>query len=159
MTVTVQRRGSVSWSLDKALDLAVATAVSMIVRRTQKGLDVTGVPFKSYSASYAEALREGGESTAVDLTVTGAYLASIGERSRSVDHANMRATATIGPGTGTSEQRHFADGRAKHTGRRSPPHNVLARYLSVLRPHLGLTPDECKRLAAAMAKVLVRQGR
>lgn len=159
MTVTVTRKGSIDFALDKALDLAVTTAVGMIQRRTAKGIDVDGRPFRAYSASYAEALREGGESLAVDLSVTGAYLAGIGERSRTVDRASMRATATIGPGTGTSEQRHMSEGRAKHTGRRSPPHNVLARYLSVMRPHLGLTPDERKRLAALIAKAIVRQGR
>ena len=159
MSVTVTTRNRVEFDLARILDVIVPVAVAMIQRRSAKGLDVNGAPFKPYSPEYAEALREGGESTAVDLTVTGSYLAGISERSRTVDAARGTATAVIGPGTGTSEQRHFADGKAKRTGRRSPPHAVLARYLSIHRKHLGLTPDERKKLAALAVKAALRIAR
>lgn len=150
--VTVTKKGSVEIRLNALLDFLVAAAVGVIQRRSAKGVGLNG-PFPAYSPSYAAALREGGESTAVDLTVTGAYLAGISERSRTVDVAGMKASATIGPGTGTSEQRHFADGKAKRTGKRSPPHAVLARLLSIKYPHLGLRPEEMKQLAAQAAKI------
>jgi hypothetical protein len=145
-------------TLAKKLQAVVSTiasqAVGMIQRRTAKGQDMRGGAFPAYSRSYQKQLVEGGELTKVDLTVTGAYLADIGERKRVTTQSGV--TVTIGPGSGTSEQRDFQDGVAKHTGRRSPPHNVLAEYLSVKFKHLGLTPEEQKRLAAKLRELLNR---
>lgn len=156
-TVTVSTKWRAELALDRVLDLAVAQAIGMIQRRTSRGVDKDGNGFAPYSAAYREALVAGGESTKVDLTVTGAYLGGFREHRRVVDAARGVAYALIGPGTGTSEQRSFGEGRARHTGQRSPPHNVLGRYLNQRRPHLGLTPDERKRLATSMVKALVRQ--
>lgn len=139
----------------RAAAAQIATqAVGMIQRRTAKGIDMKGSAFPAYSTEYAKALREGGERTLVDLTVTGAYLADIGIRK--TDETATGITVTIGPGTGTSEQRNFEDGKAKHTGRRSPAHNQLAVYLSRKFKHFGLTPEERKRLAAALKALLSR---
>jgi hypothetical protein len=145
-------------TLAKKLQAVVSTiaslATGMIQRRTAKAQDMRGGAFPAYSRSYQKQLVEGGELTKVDLTVTGAYLADIGERKRVTTQSGI--TVTIGPGSGTSEQRDFQDGVAKHTGRRSPPHNVLAEYLSVKFKHLGLTPEEQKRLAAKLRELLNR---
>ena len=65
----------------------------------------------------------------------------------------------LADGVGTSETRHFSQGKAKRTGKRSPPHNVLARLLSIKYPHLGLTADEMKKLAAQAAKIALKQTR
>jgi hypothetical protein len=157
MSVKVTHHGRADFAVDRILDFLVAQAVGMVQRRTAKGIDANGNAFPAYSPSYAAALVEGGENTKVDLTVTGAYLASISERSREVDMERGVARATIGPGTGTSEQRVMAAGRARKTGKRSPPHNVLARFLERKFHHLGLTPDERKRLAAQAAKIALQQ--
>jgi hypothetical protein len=141
------------------LDFLVAAAIGMVQRRTAKGIDLDGRPFPGYSEAYAEKLRAMGESTKVDLTVTGAYLAGISERSRVID-ANGNARATIGPGTGTSESvAPPAKGRARavRTGKRSPSHAVLARYLSRKFPHLGLTADERARLAKQAMRIALKQ--
>lgn len=159
-TTVKKSKSVVGFDLNAILNLLVPLAVGMIQRRTAKGLDVDGRPFQPYAPSYAEQLREMGESTKVDLTVTGAYLADISERSRYVNEATATARATIGPGTGTSAQvapPSKGKKRAVKTGRRSPPHNVLARYISRKYPHLGLTPDERKRLAAKAVQVAMKQ--
>ena len=178
MPITVTTRGRIELDTAAVLNLIVPLAVGLIQRRTARGLDVDGTSFAPYSSLYSMQLESVGENSNVDLTRSGAYLASISERSRSVD-ANGTARATIGPGTGTSpemplpppyvfsedktpEQRAeaFADWKAapKRAGR-SPPHNVLARYLSIKFKHLGLAPDERKRLAEMAMKVALKQGR
>lgn len=161
VTTTIKKsRSTTTFNLHAILDLLVALAVGFIQRRTAKGLDYNGNPFPGYSSSYAEQLRAMGESTKVDLTVTGAYLADIGERSRTVNESTGSARATIGPGTGTSAQvapPSKGKARAVKTGARSPAHNILARYLSVKFPHLGLTRDEQKKLAAMAVKVALKQ--
>ncbi len=178
MTVKVTVRNRVEIDVVAILDFLVVTAVGMLQRRTAKGIDADGNPFSPYSNLYSLQLRSVGERDNVDLTRSGAYLAGIGERSRSLD-ANGNARATIGPGTGTSpgmplpppfvfsesktpEQRAeaFADWKASpKTKRPSPAHNVLARYISVKFKHLGLSPDEQKRLAAQAVKIALKQKR
>lgn len=162
--VKVTKRGpQIAIDVNAMLDFLVAAAVGMIQRRTAKGIDVDGNAFPAYSRSYQEQLRAMGESTDVDLTVTGAYLQGISERSRTVDAATGVARATIGPGTGTSASvAPPAKGRARavRTGKRSPSHAVLGRWLQMKRPHLGLTKDEAARLAKqAMRIALKQQGR
>lgn len=174
--VTVRNRVDISTAA--LLDFLVSQAVGIIQRRTAKGISVDGTPFPKYSDLYAMQLRAVGESDAVDLTRSGAYLAGISERSRSVDEANGTARATIGPGTGTSparplpppwvfdpkktpEQRAeaFADWKAAtKSSKPSPSHATLARYLSVKFRHMGLTADEMKKLAAQAAKIALKQA-
>jgi hypothetical protein len=179
MPVTVTRRGRVDLDVNAALDFLVTQAVGIVQRRTARGLDINGKAFEPYSPLYSMQLRSVGERDNVDLTRSGAYLAGIRELERHVDSARGIAYVTIGPGTGTSPTRHlpppyvfdpkktpeeraeaFADWKAapKKPGR-SPPHNQLARYLSVKRPHLGLSAEERQRLAQQMVRVLVKQGR
>jgi hypothetical protein len=210
VTITKTTRGRIEIDVSGTLDWLSAQIVGIIQRRTGNGIGSDGGPFARYSDSYAETLGLMAESTNVDLTLTGAYVASISERSRTVTATG--GTIVIGPGTGTSEQmaprytsaqqaartaraerrrakayrlaegmgldiaddvrrdadRKFARsqvGGARKTGQRSPPHNVLGAYLHhgtprmPARPHLGLTPDEGKRLAARMVKLLLKQGR
>jgi hypothetical protein len=161
--VKVTKRGpQIAIDVNAMLDFLVAAAIGMVQRRTAKGLDVNGNSFAPYSAEYSEQLRAMGESTSVDLTVTGAYLAGISERSRTVDAATGTARATIGPGTGTSASvAPPAKGRARavRTGKRSPSHAVLGRYLQMKRPHLGLSKDEAARLAKQAMRIALKQGR
>ncbi len=178
MSITVTTRGSAVLDVNAMLDLAVTTAIGNIQRRTAKGIDLNGNAMEPYSELYALQLQSVGENAKVDLTRSGAYLASIKELSRTID-ANGNGRATIGPGTGTSPvmplpppyvfsdakspaERAEAFARWKASpkaGGRSPPHNVLGSYLSEKRPHLGLLPDEAKRLAQQMVRVGVKQGR
>jgi hypothetical protein len=132
--------------------------VGIIQRRTAQGKSWKGGALAQYSASYKEALSEGRESWKVDLTLTGSYLADIKvlkilERARDI-------VILIGPGTGTSPHVNLGNGRAQQTGRRSPPHNILGGYLErgtahmPARPHLGITPEERKRVSSLLAKLL-----
>lgn len=173
MSVKVTVKNRPVLDVGAMLDLAVAQSIGMIQRRSAKGIDVNGSTMAAYSPLYAMQLQSVGENAKVDLTRSGAYLAAIRELSRTVDAASGNARAVIGPGTGTSpvmplpppyvfsedktpaqRAEAFAAWKAspKKEGR-SPPHNVLAGYLSAKRPHLGLTPDEAKRLGAQMVKV------
>lgn len=176
--VKVTKKGGVEFeSMDRVLDFIAAKAIGVVQRRTAKGLDVDGRPMKPYSKLYEMQLRSVGENSNVDLTRSGDYLAGISERSRTVSATG--GTVVIGPGTGTSRPmplpppyvfsedktpaeraEAFADWKsAPKSTRRSPSHNDLARYLSVLRPHMGLTADERKKLAAEVAKILIKPAR
>jgi hypothetical protein len=182
-TITKQTRGKIELVVGPVLDYLAAIIPGYITRRSAKGISSDGTPFRPYSDLYAMQLRSVGESDAVDLTRSGDYLASISERSRTITPTGGRLL--IGPGTGTS--RHmplpppyvfsqsktpqeraeaFADWKAAPKAqKRSPPHNVLGRILEkgngkiAPRPHLGLTPEERKRIAADIAKFAIRQGR
>lgn len=158
--VTVVKRGSAELApMAKILDYVAARAIGMIQTRSAKGIGING-PMKPYSHDYIETLHAMGESSSVDLTVTGAYLTGISERSRTVRPDG--GTVVIGPGTGTSEKRApptKGKARAVKTGKRSPPHNVLGAILQRTRPHVGLTADEMKKIADEVRKILVKQGR
>jgi hypothetical protein len=66
-------------------------------------------------------------------------------------------TIVIAPGTGTSAQVSFVDGKAKRTGRRSPTHATLGAIhhygygTAPARPWLALSP---KDLASLMRQLL-----
>lgn len=112
MGVTVKKQGKIDLDLSGMLDFAVSIAVGNVQRRIHEGVDLNGSAFAPYSPSYEKTLSLMGESTDVDLTVTGGYVASIGERSRSV--SKERASAVIGPDTGTSaEVRPLPDARER----------------------------------------------
>jgi hypothetical protein len=112
VAVTVKHQGRIDLDLSGMLDFAVSIAVGDVQRRVRDGVDLNGSAFAPYSPGYEQKLSLMGESTDVDLTVTGAYIASIGERSRTVTATG--ASAVIGPGTGTSmEVRPLADARER----------------------------------------------
>jgi len=102
MGVRVVHTGKVDLDMSGMLDFAVSVAVGIVQRRTAAGTAIDGSNFAPYSPAYEQKLALMGESTNVDLTVTGAYIADIGERSRTV--TPERASAVIGPGTGTSAE-------------------------------------------------------
>lgn len=185
MTVTVTTRGRIDLDTKAVLDWLSVQAVGMVQRRSAKGASSDGTPFRKYSDLYAMQLLSVGENDKVDLTRSGAYLASIGERRRHIDPSGRGGYVVIGPDTGTSpsmplpppyvfsqdkspEQRAeaFADWKAapKKPGR-SPPHNVLGALIErgttrmPARPHLGLTAEERKRLAAQVLRYAIKQGR
>src|SRR5574337_2157638 len=112
MPVKVRTQGKIELDMSAMLDFAVATAVGIVQRRTSQGIAVDGSAFAPYSPSYEKTLALMGESPDVDLTVTGAYIASIGERSRTI--TADRASAVIGPDTGTSAEVRPNAGSSRH---------------------------------------------
>lgn len=153
MGVTTKTTGEPPrWNGAKVAKVIAALVPGMIIRRTGQGIDRTGSPFAPYSKSYREALAAGGESQAVDLRLTGGLMNSVKVRS------DRDVTVTIAPDTGTSPAVTLADGRAKRTGRRGPPHNVLAYWIETgtgrapPRPFLGLTPEQERQLMDAILR-------
>lgn len=163
MKVRVKRSGeplekTLMKKLRKAAEAIGPVVVGIIQRRTAQGKSWKGGTLAQYSNSYKDALSAGRESWKVDLTLTGSYLADIKvlkiiERARDI-------MVLIGPGTGTSPKVDLGGGRARQTGKRSPPHNILGTYLEYgtpkmpARPHLGITPEERKRVSGLLAKLL-----
>ena len=157
MGVTVKTSGEPPrWNGAKVAKVIGALVPGMIIRRTGQGIDRNGAPFAPYSQAYREALSRGGESPAIDLRLTGGLMNSI--KVRSSVHTDHDATVTIAPDTGTSPAVTLADGRAKRTGRRGPPHNVLADWIehgtgrAPPRPFMGLTEEQERQLWAAILK-------
>lgn len=139
----------------KALSLVSSMAIGAIKRRTGKGIDIDGDPFRPYSSAYRRALTEGGEDPSkVDLRLTGGMLNSVKELRRQI--TDRRATAWIGPDTGTSPRVSLRDGHAKRTGKRGPAHNLVGAWLHYgthkmpARPWLGLSPKDRKAIAAQL---------
>ena len=126
-----------------ALDWLAAQAIGLIQRRTARGQSLNGGAFAQYSASYQKQLAKGGESTLVDLTVTGGLLADIKELRRTV--SATQATVTIGLGTGTSENR-----RAKSVsnGKLARAHAELQQRLAMARTLYSRRDRESARAAA-----------
>ena len=180
MTVTVKRTTHLKITPEKALDAMVSTAIGLLQRRTARGIDKDGRPFRSYSSSYMAQLMRGGENGKVDLPITGGFLADIRELRREI--VPGRASAWIGSGTGTSEGRKskarvrkskklkamigpMRPGRMAVSGGRSPPHNVLGAYLHYgtvhmpARPWAGFTPEDRKIIAAKAAKMITARAK
>ena len=127
----------------------------MMKTRARKGLDVNGQPFAPYAPSTVEQYARGGESSKVDLTITGAMILGLAERVAERLVAGGRAEMLFGPGSGTSEERRLvrhrtksgklttkslgknawgievgrSQGRAAKTGERSPPHTQHAAWI------------------------------
>ncbi len=76
-------------------------ARSAILRRTARGLDYKGMPFKSYSRRWmAERRKRGKQTSRVDLNFTGRMLSDVLTR---IDPANGRAVVSFG-GSGTGSR-------------------------------------------------------
>lgn len=105
--VGVVTKGGLKVSLDKAAKAIGAFVTGHVKERVRKGKDIHDQKFRPYSKSYQRALRAGGESTEVDLSVTGGFLRSVHVRDWWVGHNGTRLTVIIGPDSGTSPQVKF----------------------------------------------------
>lgn len=158
MAVTKTRTGPpVKFDGAKVAKVIAAFVPGAIIRRTGQGIGSDGAPLAAYSGRYRDRLAKAGEDTSVDLRLTGGLLNSI--KVRSSTHDDKSATVTIAPDTGTSPAVSLVDGRAKRTGDRGPPHNVLGWWIhhgngrTPARPFMGLTPDQERELYRLLAKV------
>ena len=156
-TFAVEWKTRVEVDKARALSLVSALAIGAIKRRTGQGLDIDGKPFRPYSQTYRRMLVEGGEDPSkVDLRLTGGMLNSVAELRRRI--SGRRATAWIGPGTGTSPAVSLVNGRAKRLGRRGPAHNLVGAWLHFgtakmpARPWLGLTPKDRDSIGRQLTK-------
>ena len=120
----------------KAMDRIAARATLLVIDRTRKGRDSTGVKgkaFAKYSKQYAEYRGSKGRKTRVDLTFTGNLLSSITHKAKKSQAAifwrkpdeNLKA-------------------HGLHNG--NPKHNVPAR------PFFGLTRDEERKIMRMIAE-------
>jgi hypothetical protein len=157
MGVTIRRTGKpYKFDASKVEKVIKAFVPGAIIRRTSKGISSTGSSFAPYRESYQQALRRGGEDQAVDLRMTGGLINSIKVVSIDVSANSLRFV--IAPDAGTSPSVSLAGGRAKRTGGRSPPHNVLGYWIEhgtsqmAARPFMGLTADEERQLATLLDK-------
>lgn len=148
--------------LSRALRMLEEAAIGEVQRNTMAGKDKNGAPLRPYSKSYREALQRGGESTDVDIHVTGGLLKSMkairGHAAGSSRLASAIGEIEIGWGDTRSEQRRFADGAAKKTGKLGPPHRLLAAWLTRTRP-IGLTKEARRRLADLVRRIGVFKQR
>lgn len=159
MSVTVTKRGQHKVDVDKMVATMKTEAVSRIIRRTGNGVDANDKPFAGYSSGYLRALLEGGEDTRVDLRLTGGLLNSV--RVVRVERVSRNITRiVIAPDAGTSPAVVLADGKAKRTARRGPPHNLLGRWLHYgtprmrPRPWLALSPKDKAAMRAVLKRAL-----
>lgn len=161
-SVRVTTRGRISLDLRALAKTVGVAAVGHIIERVDASRDIRDRAFASYSKPYAAWLEMGGENPAhVDLRLTGGLLNSVAVRQTEMSASGF--TLTIGPGTGTSEQRK-AVGRGKSgqllkrrrmakTGKRGPAHNLLGSYLQVKRPWLGMSPTGMRMVRALLERV------
>ena len=154
MPLTVVHTGRVDIDLDAVAKVAAARVPGLILKRVSAGLDVNDRPFTPYSGSYMHQLVAGGEDVVVDLRLTGGMLSSVKlrETRRTADGLEL----VFGPDAGTSPAVSLAAGRAKRTGRRGPPHNVVGYWIHYgtprmpARPWLGLSPRDAESLKKAI---------
>lgn len=155
--------GGLKHSIDakKAVAILKALVPAMIVERTGRGVGADGKAFAPYSAAYRQALLEAGEKAdPVDLRLTGGMLASV--KARKVEVTKEKVSVWFAPDAGTSPAVSLQDGKAKRTGKRGPPHNVVAHWLHYgtpkmrARPWLDLTKEERAELLVEIAKALVK---
>lgn len=157
MGATVVSRGQVAVDVDAIAKAVAARVPGLVARRVDAGLDIFDRPFAPYRGSYMHALTKGGESTVVDLRLTGGMLASV--KVREVRRDGDDVVIVIAPDAGTSPAVSLADGKAKRTGRRGPPHNVVGYWIHhgtptmPARPWLGLSPSDMSKLVAALDRM------
>lgn len=159
MPVITTTSGKIALDLKKLGQAAGAYAVGHILERVDQGKDIHDRAFTGYSPSYKQALVEMGEGTATDIRLTGGMLNSL--RVQSVEVVNGQAIVTIGPGTGTSPQvapPAKGKARAKRTGKRGPPHNLVGLWIHrgtskmPARPWLGVSPQGLRELASHLMR-------
>jgi hypothetical protein len=156
--VDVRSRGHLEVDMQRLAATLGPAVVGHVLMRVDENKDVRDRPLKRYSPGYAEWLRSVGEDpNAVDLRLTGGMLNSVHVRDTEVTADGL--TLTVGPGTGTSERRSFGgthgeDAGKRTTNRRGPPHNLVGKYLSKLRPWLGISPSGMK----LMKRLIERSG-
>lgn len=160
MGITTRRTGTpAKFDGAKAAKLIAGFVPGAILRRTDKGIDAKGNAFASYKPSYRDTLAAMGEDGKVDLRLTGGLLNSIKARQTTVTADGV--AVVIAPDTGTSPQVYASDGKAKRSGKRGPPHNVLGYWLHhgtptmQARPFMGLTPEQERELYQILAKAKV----
>ena len=159
MAITTRRSGTpVKFDGQKAGKLIAAFVPGAILRRTDQGISSTGAAFAPYRPSYRATLAAMGEDPKVDLRLTGGLLNSIKARDIQITPDGVRVT--IAPDAGTSPAVYAADGKAKRSGDRGPPHNVLGYWIhhgigQVARPFMGLTPEQERELYLILGKAKI----
>jgi hypothetical protein len=159
---------------------AAALVPGLILKRCSEGRDTSDKPFRPYSGSYMHALVFVGESTVVDLRLTGGMLNSV--KLRETRKVPGGVELVFGPDTGTSPgvrlpppwvlsdpkaaaawKKKYGSGLPR-TGKRSPPHNVVGYWIHhgtpkmPARPWLGLSPRDAASLRKALeAATVVRK--
>lgn len=73
----IPQTGDIDEAKRRALLRMAQHAMSMITRRTAKGIDSHGRPFKPYSKQYLKAKTEAGRNPGVDLTLSGQMLRAV----------------------------------------------------------------------------------
>lgn len=167
MGVTITRRPKLPRFDGRAIAAVIKGYVpGAILERTARGMSADGTPFAPYSARYREVLAQSGEDPRVDLRLSGGMLNSVKARGATI--TDTQVTITIAPDAGTSPvwapkaREHGGKPQSRKTGRRSPPHNVVAFLLHYgtgklpARPFLRLSPEQKQRLFALIRKVVFR---
>lgn len=165
--VTVRRSGKITLDMG-ALRRLIPLIVGWVVRRTAGGRDLHERPFRGYSPRYRERLARMGETSLVDLRVTGGLLNSV-RHLRTEANGKDRVTMFFGPGTGTSPQVAppplRGKRRARRTGRRGPPHNLVGAWLHYghgkmpPRPWLGLGKEGDGMVRRALERLAIFRSR
>lgn len=131
-----------------------------VLARVDAGVDTKDQPFAQYSTAYLERLAKMGEDGKVDLRVTGGLMNSLKHLRTEIVGAVI--TMYFGPDTGTSAAvapPPTGKKRAKRTGERGPPHNVVGLWIHEgttrmpPRPWLGMSPANEKTIAALLKKL------
>ena len=139
MSVTVKTSGPRQKIDLKAMAKVFEASVpGLILRRVAEGRDILDRPFAPYSGAYNVALGEAGEDLRVDLRLTSGLLNSVKLRQTVTTATGVRLI--FGPDGGTSPTVSLQDGRAKRTGKRGPPHNVVGYWLHYGTPHMRARP-------------------
>ncbi len=129
----------------------------IVIRRTEKGIDVKGRPFKPYNAEYAKRRLLAGRGSQPRLWLTGGMVGSFAFRASRAGADGL--TVTFSPGASTSPSLSLTSKGAQQTGRRSPPHNLLAFYHQSgagnlpRRRWVGLTKDEIKMVGKEVERL------
>lgn len=178
MTVKVTTTGRITIDLGRAAKVLTPLIVGHIVDRVGKGLDTSGKPFAGYAPLTKDRLaRMGEDASHVDLRLTGGLINSVKLLKKEILDG-LVLEMTFGPDTGTSPQvapppkltksgkPSKAKPRAKRTGRRGPPHNVLGAWLQngtsrmPARPWLGISPDGMDQIRDALTLAgIMRTGK
>lgn len=149
--------GQLYVDLDVVVAYLKARIPGIVIARTRRGIDTKGRPFKPYSTDYAKRRLKAGRSPTPSLWLTGGMVGSFALRSavKGIDSVALY----FGPDASTSPQMRLGSGGAHHTGKRSPPHNLLGWYHQTgkgdlpKRKWMGLTSAEQDKLAKEIEKL------